>query len=370
MQARSSLHVIAFVTASSLIGCLTPATEAEELGATRQDVKACSAATGQAHIGAGRYSDAIREFSCVIAADPTNVEGYRGRIEANLMLGNFAAATTDYARVTAVVIPAHPDAATTILAGYAARLAANPSDVVALTGASYANWWFFQYAAAAQKLDALLSIVPDDVYGNLFRGSSRLLQGAAAAQGYADLERAIALAPTSPDVRFIVADAFTYGAPNPTRALAEANQALAGGVDTPRIQAILGAAYNALGDGSAAAEHIATHIDRVTEELVITAPLATKASTTLALVPGRTYEIPLTVNAGQTISIVTNSPGKTIWDSIAVLLDPNGTPVVGSDDAMQYYAAFDYVAAATGTYTLQVTSFESVSTGSLAVGRN
>jgi hypothetical protein len=68
-----------------------------------------------------------------------------------------------------------------------------------------------------------------------------------------------------------------------------------------------------------------------------------------------------------TISITTSS--KDFYDSIAVLLAPDGTPVVGSDDANAYFAAFDWVAPKSGTYRLQVTSFESVNTGELIVKR-
>ena len=50
----------------------------------------CTAAHAQAQIDAGRYDLALREFSCVIDADPTGVEGYRGRIEAELLLGRFS----------------------------------------------------------------------------------------------------------------------------------------------------------------------------------------------------------------------------------------------------------------------------------------
>ena len=66
-------------------------------------------------------------------------------------------------------------------------------------------------------------------------------------------------------------------------------------------------------------------------------------------------------------SISTSSPDPDLWDSIAVLLAPDGTAVVGSDDDSAYFAAFDWVAEETGTYLLQVTSFEAVSTGPLVV---
>ena len=88
-----------------------------------------------------------------------------------------------------------------------------------------------------------------------------------------DLDQAIALAPESPDVRYIVADAYTYGLPDPNRAFAEATFALEHGLNTPRVHAILGSAYSAFGDVASAATHIATHIQLVTTELVTTSPL-------------------------------------------------------------------------------------------------
>ena len=327
----------------------------------------CTAEQGQAFIDAGRYDHALREFTCLVDADPSEVEGYRGRIEAALLLGRYSDAFADYARVTAYVLPVHPDAARTILAGYAERLAIAPDDIPALTGASFALWWDFQYAQAIQVTNDLLALRPDDVYGNLFRGSSRLLLGATKAKGRHDLERAIELAPESPDVRWVVADAYTYGLPEPERAFAEASLALEWGLDTPRVHALLAAALNAFGEVEAAAEHIRTHIELVTTELVPVSPINPGDKLTLDLVPGRTYAIPVSVDAGQTIAISTTS--KDFWDSIAVLLAPDGRPVVGSDDDNAYFAAFDWVAEETGTYMLHVTFFESVNTGELVVTR-
>ena len=353
---RAALVLLAL--AAALLAVVTPAAHASPK---------CTAAQGQAFIDADQYQHAVQEFTCVIDADPTAVEGYRGRIEAEVLLGRYSDAVRDYQRVTAVVLPTHPDAKATILAGYADRLSAAPDDVRALTGASFARWWFFDYAQALQLLQQLLDLQPDDPYGNLFRGSARLLHGSNKTGGAADLERAIALAPDSPDVRFIVADAYTYGASDPQRALAEATLALDWGLDTPRVHAIIAASYNAFGDLATAAAHIQRHNDLVTTELLPAPALASGGSLSLDLVPGRTFAIPITVAAGQTISISTSS--RDFWDSIAVLQAPDGTPVVGSDDASKYFAALDWVADETGTYTLQVTSFESVSTGTLVVKR-
>jgi len=266
----------------------------------------------------------------VIKAAPTEVEGYRGRIEARLLLGSYAEAFRDYSRVTAYVLPVHPDAPSAILAGYADRLASAPDSIPALTGVSFARWWLFDYPQTIKLTDRLLELEPDDVYGNLIRGSSRVLKGVTKERGVADLERAIALAPESPDVRWIVADAYTYGQPDPERAFAEASLALQWGLDTPRIHAILASAYNAFGELESAAFHLEEHIDQVTTELLTISTLAPGDSLALDLVPGRVYEIPVPAVAGQTIAITTGS--RDFWDSIAVLLAPGGSPVVGSDD--------------------------------------
>lgn len=327
----------------------------------------CTPEQGQLLIDEGRYKQAVNEFTCVIDADPTGVEGYRGRIEARLLLGLYSDAFGDYARVTAVVTPVHPDAQATILAGYAARLETAPNDIPALTGASFARWAYFDYLGAIHLLDQLVAIEPANPYGYLFRGSSRLLKGHAVADGVVDLDNAIALAPDSPDVRYIVADAYTYGLPDPDRAFAEASFAFEHGLQTPRVHAILGSAYTAFGDVAAAASHVSTHIQLVTTQLVTTSPLPARASMSLDLVPGRTYDIPLVVNAGETVSIVTSS--NDYWDTILVLLDASGVPVLSSDDSWKYFAAFDWIAPSSGTYHMRVTFFEGVITGTLRVSR-
>jgi len=107
-------------------------------------------------------------------------------------------------------------------------------------------------------------------------------QGTFRAEGAADLDRAIALAPESPGVRFIVADACTYGnVPDPQRAFAEASFELAGGLNTPRVHAIFAGAYLALSNQLAAAAEFRTHIELVTTQLVQAAPFTAGATLTL-----------------------------------------------------------------------------------------
>ena len=328
----------------------------------------CSGEQGQVYIEEGRYDHAIREFTCVIDADPTAVEGYRGRIEAKVLMGRYSDAVRDEQNIVAFVLPVHPDAKSTILAHYSARLANSPNDIKALTGLSFSRWWFFDYAQAIQVLNQLVALQPNDSYPNLFRGSSRRLGGHAKAKGIEDIERGISLDPLNPHVRFIVADAYTYGQRDHTRAFAEASLALQWGLNTPRIHAILGAAQNAFGNTLESADHVEISIDMVTTELVPTAPMLSGTSVDLNFVPGRVYEIPINVAAGETIAIATSS--RDFWDTVCVLVSPDGTAVIGSDDARAYFAEFDYVAPTAGTYKLKVTFFESVITGSLNVTMN
>jgi tetratricopeptide (TPR) repeat protein len=336
--------------------------------------KVCAGASltkGQQRIHQGRFQDAIAVFTCVIDAAPLTVDAYRGRAEAKLMLGRFSDAFRDYARLNAVVVPTNPNALADILASYDARLVTYPNSVPARTGAAFAHWTAYDFAGSLPHIDVLLSLNPNNIFANLFRGSDRLFLGVDIAGGIADFDYAIELAPRSPDVRFIVADGFTYAYRDSTRAFAEASLALEWGLDTPRIHAILASAYNDAGDIANSSYHLDRHMDLVTTQLVtLTSSLDENESVTVALAAGKTYAIPIPATAGDTISIATSSPSGEIWDSILVLYSPSGAPVNGSDDYVAYYAGLDWVAPESGTYTMWVTSFEGVSTGELLVSRD
>lgn len=359
MTRRTFARIVALLVVAGLLASIaaTPVDAAPD----------CSAAAGQAFIDQGRYDRAVTEFTCLIRADETSVDGYRGRMEAFVLMGRYADAVHDGTRFTAVVEPAHPDAQQTVIRGYLDRLAASPTDVPALAGMTFARWWFFDYPAAIKYAGQLLDVQPTSVVGWLFRGSSRALHHVQTSRGAADLERALELDGANPSVHYIVADAYAYGFGDLVRAYAEASIALDGGLDTPRVHAILGAALNSFGETAAAAAEIARHFELVTEETVTAAPLAPGGSGAFDLVPGRVFEIPIPAIAGQPISITTSS--KDYWDTIALLVAPDGTPVLGSDDVNGYFAAFTYVPPVSGSYTLRVTFFESVITGVLNVTR-
>jgi hypothetical protein len=86
--------------------------------------------------------------------------------------------------------------------------------------------------------------------------------------------------------------------------------------------------YMAFGNQSAAAAEIRTHIQLATTGLVQGSVLGVGVTQTLPLVPGRSYEIPVPVTAGQTLSMLTSS--RDSYDTILVLIAPDGTPVLGA----------------------------------------
>jgi hypothetical protein len=321
-------------------------------------------------IDAGKYKQAVQAFADIIAQNPTDADGYRGRAEALLMLDRYADALSCYSQLVAFVLPSKPNAVNDVFASYDARLAKKPKDLPSLTGACFIHWWSYDSQVAADLANSIVLRHPKSVFGRLFRGSSNLFAGNDPAPAIHDLNAAIKLAPCNPHVRFVVSDAYTYALPDPNEAFAQAMLALMDGIDTPRIHAILASAYFAFGDNTNAANELLVHFDLVTNEVVNSAPLAIATDVTLNLLPGRTFSIPVSVGADEVLSIVTSSPTGEISDSIAVLLAPDGTPVIGNDDYNGFYAGFEWTAPSAGNYELLVTSFESIGTGLLMVTRN
>ena len=77
--------------------------------------------------------------------------------------------------------------------------------------------------------------------------------------------------------------------------------------------------------------------------------------------------MPMPVSAGESVKVATFS--NEVRDTILVVLAPDGSPVLGADDVKAYLAAFEWVAPASGIYTVRVTSFEGTGTGTLKVTR-
>lgn len=325
------------------------------------------AADGQSAFEAGDYAAAIAAFTCAIDADPQLVAAYRGRIDASLMSGAFSDALRDYTRLLSVVVPEQPDALEQINADYAAALEADPENIVLLTGYSFDLWRVYDHETAITLIETLNALVPDDVYGILFRGSLHLYAGDVD-EGEADFARALELAPDNPHVHFIIADAYTYALGDLERAADAANTAIELGLDTPRLTAILATSYLVAGDDQTAATYFLRHIGDASSEEIETDPLDVGGALTLDVLPGRAFRIPVEVSEGETLTIVITSVDDAV-DSLLVVLDSDGNPVTANDDSVGFNAGLDWTVPAAGSYTLYLTSFESAGTGEITVTR-
>ena len=331
----------------------------------RPEAPPCTAEQGRAALIPTRASTSRRSasFTCVVDPHPTEVEGYRGRIEAELLPGRFSDAVRDYARVNAFVVPVHPDAERRSSPATTTARAA-PDASAALTGKSFAYWWFFHYPAAIQLLDELLELAP----GRRLRQPLPRLEPAAAAADRAGAWRPRArdrARPESPDVRYIVADAYTYGLPDAERAFDEATFALDGGLDTPRVHAILGSSLPRLRRrGGRGAQISATSTSSPRSSC--RRPRSPPALADAGLVPG-----------GPTRSRSPRPPARRSRSRRAATTSgTRSRPARARRHAgrrqrrrQRLPVAFDYTATTTGTCRDRVGFFESVITGVLTVTR-
>lgn len=85
MKIKTNIIVLTLMFA--LGGAAAGSAKAAEAEPGVRKAEQCTAEQGQLYINEGSYNAAISEFTCVIEAQPTGVEGYRGRIEAELLLG-------------------------------------------------------------------------------------------------------------------------------------------------------------------------------------------------------------------------------------------------------------------------------------------
>ena len=86
----------------------------------------------------------------------------------------------------------------TVLDGYAARLAIAPDRRSRAHRRKLRPLVALRLQVGDPAARQLLEVQPDDLYGTLFRGSNRLFLGKDVDEGAADLEQAIALAPSTP----------------------------------------------------------------------------------------------------------------------------------------------------------------------------
>lgn len=341
----------------------------------QSDAESCDATvdsltSGQMLIDTGDFAAAQAAFTCAIEANPTEVDAYRGRVEASLLNGDYTLALDDYNRIRARALAEHPDAFDTILAGYEAKLAGSPDSVPLLTGYSFALWWASDYEGAVAAADRVIEQDPENIFALLFRGSSEFYLGDSET-GEADVSHAIDLNPDNIASLFILADAYTYATEDYESALEIALKASDMGLNSPRLLAMIATDYLGLGDESAAAQYFAAHIKASTTEYRNADPLAIGDSIVLDMVPGLTYDIPLEVEAGEHLTIMTSGDPMEL-DSFIALIAPDGQPVTGNDDFAypNFSAGFETDIDSAGTYLLMVSTFTGAGAGELTVTRS
>ncbi len=323
--------------------------------------------TGQALLKAADYENAIADFTCAIEADKLNIGAYRGRIEALLLAGIYSEALRNYTEIAIHVIPETPNAVEQIIDAYRTTLDSDPENIILLTGYSFALWWVSDYEAALIEIEKILAVEPDNFYALMFHGSTSFFLEDFET-GERDFARVLELVPENADIHFVLADAYTYAVGDMEKALEHGLLASELGLDTARLNAILGTAYFYLGDEATAIPYFARHIERATVETIEQADLEKEQAITLNMIPGQTYRFLVEVAADETLKISTTSDTDAV-DTIMVLLAADGTLVTGNDDSVELNAGFEKVIEEVGIYTLLLSSFEGAGTGEVNIIR-
>lgn len=352
-----------------LVGCLALAGMGAGMASAQED---CDTgvdylAEGESLFAEGDYLGAADSFDCLIEAQPDDLAAWQLELEANLYAGAYAAALQTMTDIAIAIVPDNPQAFADLIALYEADLEENgDDDLRLLTGLSFVLWHQYETEAGLNVLDQMLTLDPDNQYARVFRGSSHFFMGDPES-GEADFAVALEQQPGNADLYFIIADAWLYGAGDLENALDAALVASEAGLDTPRMNAILGSAYFGLGDEELALDYFGRHIDSATAEIIEADPLAAGDSVAIDILPGETYLFPIDVAAGETLVLTTTSEDGV--DSIMVLADADGELVTGNDDSEGFNAGFEWTADEAGSYVLLLSTFEGAGTGEIILTR-
>lgn len=346
-----------FTVCASIVACGGGAQD--ECGSSANHV-----AAGEQLISAANYGNAYIEFSCAIKVNAQDLRAYQGRIDASLLSGKYSNALSDYTEIMRVVIPKSPNALVELNDMYSKALSTSPASLRHLIGMSFGLWRSYQTDEALLQIEKILRIDPKNHFGHLFYGSSKFEKGEQKA-GEDSFAQALATLPVSADTHFIVADAYLYSLGDYKRALESVRKAVELGLDTPRTDAIFATTYFNLGDLQKSLEYLTKHIERVSAETVIVAPLARGGTQSLNVVPNTKFKIPMSIQAAQNIRVEASSVDSI--DSMMLLIDPNGKVVAGNDDLVGFNAGIETSITSIGNYTLVLATFEGAGLGRVTV---
>ena len=386
----------------------------------------------QAQFDAAAYTDAQVSYTCALETDPLNDQAHIGRLQAGLLAGDYmtahsevfllndgAARVLDEAIVSQTdVLAAQPDSVTAFqirafLLAFSGQpdaaltdvdfiLSVEPDNVLAhmvqaiaqemmgdADGAAStfaaavelspdnpqlyglmaaAQWVPFNIEGMAANSSRAIELAPDLAYPYRLHGMSQMVTGNP--EGVlADANQAIELDPTY--YAFYILRANGHMAlGDPQAAFADLSTAIDLNPRTRIGYAIRAHVALALGDPQAAAQDFAAFVEMGTQETVEGAELIAGEPVTVTMTAGRTYRLPFTAQAGQTVTIQVTSVNPDEVDPVVLVVGPDGTPLAFNDDAGDETldaVISEYELPASGTYMLVVSHALGGSEGDITI---
>ena len=217
----------------------------------------------------------------------------------------------------------------------------------------------------ALAIDALPPNLEADIYrvrAGIYGQSERL------DDAISDYSAALELVP---DAQTYFRRAMVYTALNQVgAALTDFDSALELDGQNPVLYVYRGYVYSTNGDLELAAEDYSTYIDLIQTERTEGAPLVSGAAVTAQLAPGTVIAYPLSVKTGTYFSgVALSTDAATTIDTLMVLLDETGKPLIADDDSGNNGAALvlNFEIPSDGDYTLLVANSTGGGSGQIAV---
>lgn len=381
---------------------------------------------------AGNYTAALGAYDCALEADPENASILFERGLTSLLLPSFDyGALVD----VSTAVDADPTLFDAALADSATQVEDNADDVPTLIRRGYLLWRNIEDEAALEVFETILDIEPDNVFATLFRGSSNQYLGntedaaadfervtnelapdnlsvvqfiaetysgtddyertlqyydlalaldprnagyyVARAWAYnslgdssgaeADYLKALSLRPTDADIREDIAWSYINQG-RYAEAIPMASTALV--YDSSLLFSYLarGVAMTELGNTRGGAQDFRAFF--LLNELSSETAELEEGSATLAFEPGMVFRVALEAEAGDVVTISAVSADDAV-DPLLLVLDANGVPLIGNDDAealVDYNSLIsDLTLPTDGEYTILVTHAGAGDTGDVTL---
>jgi tetratricopeptide (TPR) repeat protein len=212
-----------------------------------------------------------------------------------------------------------------------------------------------QYQDALKDYDKLIELAPDysPAYSGRAFANARLGN---TEQAVSDYDHLIELEPDNAGA-YAERGILKLGLTRYDAALVDMNAAIKLQPDDPSLYLQRGIVNVALNDQPAAAADYLEWIRKQETRSVDGDPLTPGESQVVQMRQGLSYELPFDASAGQKVTLTATARENAKTDPLIVLLDPDGKPILASDDigAGSYDSAIkDFVIPANGTYTLVV----------------